>query len=199
MMKKIAIGIVSLLFIALVACSENDQTKEVKKEISSEEKAQYIEKGKAIALQTFTALSGALSEKLQSGGVPEAITYCNVNAYPLTDSIAALHNVTVKRASDKARNQSNLPSSFEAEVLAQYQNDISSGEQLKPVLKEVNGEVYFMAPIRIKPLCLTCHGTPEVNISTDNLALIREKYPKDKAINYAEGDLRGIWSIRFSE
>lgn len=191
--------VAAFLFLGLVACTDAEPKKESKKVLSAEEKANYITNGKAIALHTFTALSGALSEKIQSGGIPEAIEYCNVAAYPLTDSIASLYNAQVKRVSDKTRNPSNRPNSTELEVIAAYQNEIANGEKLKPVILEEDGMVYFMAPILIKPMCLNCHGVPEKNISKDNLALIREKYPKDMAINYAEGDLRGIWSIQFSE
>ena len=50
----------------------------------------------------------------------------------------------------------------------------------------------YVEPIRIQPLCLTCHGealAPAVG------ARIRALYPEDAAAGFALGDLRGVWWV----
>ena len=46
-------------------------------------------------------------------------------------------------------------------------------------------------------MCLTCHGSKE-QIGGDLYSdVIEALYPKDKAINFKLGELRGMWSIKF--
>ena len=57
----------------------------------------------------------------------------------------------------------------------------------------------YYKPIKTgMPTCLKCHGS-SAEIESKTLALINEKYPDDKAVGYSQGDLRGMWKIKFSE
>ena len=167
--------------------------------LSQEEKEMYINKGKTIAKETFLTLSSNLKAKMMEGGVVNAVEYCNMAAYPLTDSIAKANNATLRRVSDRLRNPINNPDEVEMGVIENYKELLASEGQLKPVVIKEDGNIRFMAPILLKPACLSCHGTPEKHISGSDLAFIRELYPKDEAINFSTGDLRGIWSITFLE
>jgi len=44
---------------------------------------------------------------------------------------------------------------------------------------------------------LQCHGEPGKDIQAENLTLLHQVYPDDKATGYKLGDLRGIWRVRF--
>jgi len=106
-------------------------------------------------------------------------------------------NVNIKRTRSNFRNEKNSPSSEEKQVLVKWNDKMINGESLSPqVIKHTNGEILFMAPIKLKTLCLTCHGTKEA-ISIDVNASIIKHYPHDAANNYNEGDSRGAWSITF--
>lgn len=167
--------------------------------LSQEEREMYINKGKTIAKEAFLTLSSNLKTKMMEGGVVNAVDYCNIAAYPLTDSIAKANNATLRRVSDKLRNSMNTPDEVEMGIIENYKEMLASEEQLKVVIIKEDGNVRFMAPILLKPACLSCHGTPEKHISVSDLAFIRELYPKDEAINFSTGDLRGIWSITFMD
>ena len=52
-----------------------------------------------------------------------------------------------------------------------------------------DGRSAYAEPLVIQALCLACHGTV---IAPDVQAAIAEKYPADRAIGYADGDLRGV-------
>ena len=83
-------------------------------------------------------------------------------------------------------------------ILDEFHKMKIEGKQLTPIVElDAANKKHFYAPIIMKPNCLVCHGTinETVNIKTDSI--IKSLYPNDKAIGYAEGDLRGIWSITF--
>lgn len=183
----------------LFSCNEQIESEKDESTTVVEVEPDYLMEGRAIAMNTFNILSATLSEKIAEGGIPNAIDYCNIAAIPLTDSIAQANNVLIKRVSSKARNSENLPNAFEESILADYQTLMDKGMKATARVEEVDGEIYFVAPIIVQPLCLNCHGTPGEELALSNVELINAKYPEDLAINYKEGDLRGIWSIRFNK
>jgi hypothetical protein len=193
--------VISTLIITLTACN-NSTTKEVnddatigKSELTQEEKAHYLEKGKEIAQNTFMVLSSNLKQAMGEGGIEKAIAFCSVNAGVLTDSLSNYHQVTIKRTSQKTRNKRNLPTVTEQSVLDTY---LKNGAEMKPIVTLLdNGDRAFYAPIVMLPLCVNCHGVVGENISNKNYEIIKNHYPNDEAINFKEGDLRGIWSITF--
>ena len=157
------------------------------------------EKGKEISKSTGKKLAGTLMEKIKSGGIPQAIDFCNTAAIPLTDKVADSFNVAIKRASLKNRNPLNKPSDKEAAILKKYEADLMNGVTLKPVVETENGNAQYYGPIIIESKCLICHGTIDQELSRPIDSLIKAKYPEDLATGYKEGDLRGIWSISFTD
>lgn len=195
---------ISILFFLIpigISCgnSDNKLDKKEDKALSEKEREYYLDQGKIIASKTFETLSKELSVKIGEEGVAGAIKYCNVNALGLTDSIADLYSVDVKRVSDKIRNQNNRADSIELAVISGYRDKMSKGEQLDPILVQEDAKVRFMAPIILKELCLNCHGVPGTNVLDQNMEVINQYYPQDRAIDYSLGDLRGIWSISFNK
>lgn len=202
-MKKSFIFSFILLSSLMLSCDNSSNESQTKKSdtstLSQEEMEMYLTKGKTIAKEAFLTLSSNLKTKMNEGGVVNAVEYCNMAAYPLTDSIAKANNATLRRVSVKNRNSMNTPDEVEMGVIDGYKELMAADEKLKPVIINEDGNVRFMAPILLKPACLSCHGTPEKHISTSDLAFIRDLYPNDEAINFSTGDLRGIWSITFME
>lgn len=184
----------------LLSCRQNAGEKETVQvpALNETQRAAYLEKGKAIAGATFTALSSRLQAALQEGGVPNAIEYCQLNAYPLVDSLSEVHQATIRRTTLKVRNPEDQPTALEREILETYARQDAGGEKIGPMVKALEGqEVAFFAPIRTNAFCLQCHGMPGENLKEEDYALIRQHYPEDQAIGYQDGDLRGMWSIRF--
>jgi len=182
----------SLLIIApviLISCVENQGGKG------------YAARGKELTQTSLKVLSGQLQGALQAGGVQNAIEYCNLNAYPIIDSLSLEHHATIRRATFQARNQENKPNEYEQEVLIVFTKAHKEGNQISPVLKRLgDGTMVYFSPVIIENgLCLTCHGNPGSSIKDEDYELIRSLYPEDEAIGYQMGDLRGMWSISFSE
>lgn len=162
--------------------------------------AKVLQEGGAIVKGTFATLSANLSGALQEGGVAHALEFCNVEAMPLTDSLATHYGIEIRRASHRPRNPENRADSLELVSIQAYVNQLEAEGELKPYVYRHRGNILFHAPIRIAgDLCLNCHGSPGTDISQSDLELIRDLYPQDEATGFEVGKLRGIWSIRFPE
>lgn len=190
-----AIGIT----VGLLACGpETNQQSAPPAPLTEAEQTAYLDQGKAIAGATFAALSARLQVAIQEGGVPNAISYCNLQAYPLVDSLSAVHQAQIRRTSLQERNPKNAPTAVEKPVLEAYASQAAAGDELGPLVVQLeDGNVAFYAPIKVNAFCLQCHGKIGETLSEENYAVIKENYPSDRATGYTDGDLRGMWSIQF--
>jgi hypothetical protein len=152
----------------------------------------YQEQGDKLVAQTFDTLRNSLLSAIADKGFPYAIGFCNEQAYPLT-TLYQTDSISVRRASARFRNPKNQPDSLEQAALADL---IVNGPSTKII--RTRDQVHYIKPILMQAMCLNCHGIPDQHIKPETLEAIRERYPTDQAINYAEGDLRGIWHIAFT-
>ena len=181
--------LIVLFFLGMVSCSNS---------FTEKEKQECTNKGNEIAQVSFKALSEKLTQQMKLGGPVQAILFCNVEAIPLTKKLSEKYNVTIKRTSDKLRNQENNPTKRELEIINNYHKLISEKKEITPIVEvDSNNKKHYYAPIKLKSNCLGCHGKVEEFVSVKTDSIIKSLYPNDKAIGYSEGDLRGIWSITF--
>jgi len=179
------------IMVVLISCNTS---------FSEKEKEAYTLKGKEIAAASFLELSTQLTEQMKAGGPAQAIPFCNEKALPITNQLSEKFDATIKRTSNNLRNQENVPSKRELEILDNFHKMKLENKQLMPIVEvDATNKKHFYAPIIMKANCLVCHGAinEAVNIKTDSI--IKSLYPNDKATGYAEGDLRGIWSITFNK
>lgn len=170
------------------------------KSISDQKREEFLGQGQRIVELTEKKLSGTLMEKLQAGGIPEAVAYCNTRALSLTDSMAESHGASIKRTALKLRNLNNEPNDKEREVLQLYQDRLAYDQPLERIVEQNDdGSVSFYAPILAKQKCLMCHGTLGKELAPVTDSIIKSYYPDDMAIGFEENDLRGIWSIKFEK
>src|SRR5690606_11358920 len=128
---------------------------------------------------------------------------CNTHAIPLTDSLSLLSKVRIQRISEKNRNTGNgIVTSSDSMAMRLVQSRLATGNEPEPAIFNVAGstDIVYYKPIKIgMPACLSCHGDTKKDISAETLKIINAKYPEDKAIDYKEGDFRGLWKISFSK
>ncbi len=179
------IGLLGLLGACSASKEEQQETTQVPDSV-------YLQRGDNLVAQTFDTLRNSLLSAIADKGFPPAIDFCNEKAYPLT-TIYQNDSITIRRASARFRNPKNQPDSLEQAALADF---IVNGPSTKII--RTRDQVHYIKPIMMQAMCLNCHGVPDQNIKPETLQAIRERYPTDKAINYAEGDLRGIWHIAFT-
>lgn len=169
-----------------------------KKVIAVEKQKTYEEIGLEYALSTKKLLGQNLMGTIQKKGTLDALTFCNIQAIPLTDSMSVKYKATIKRVSDKNRNPNNKANAEELVYISQFKKDITDKKESKPVVVDKGDKVQFYYPIPTNTMCLQCHGKPE-NIKPEVLKKIKALYPTDLAIGYGENEVRGIWSISFDK
>lgn len=161
---------------------------------------QIREKGDKITQESATVLSKVVMKAMASGGVENAAKFCNVKAYPLTDSLSNANNVSIKRTAIRFRNSKNAPKKTEKELFLSYENDKKAGNELKSkVIQQKNGNWLYVRPILLQPQCQVCHGKVGETLTAENHAIIKKLYPKDKAVGFSAGDLRGMWVLKFTK
>ncbi|TAN46288.1 MAG: DUF3365 domain-containing protein [Rhodospirillales bacterium] len=163
--------------------------------------AQDAEGLKAQAAQNTASFGDALKEELvgamNTGGPVAAIGACNEKA-PAIAVAKSQEGWRVGRTSLKLRNPGNAPDAWEEKTLREFEARKAKGEPAGQLAKaeivSENGQktFRFMKAIPTAPLCLSCHGKeikPEVAARLDSL------YPMDTARGFAEGDLRGAFTL----
>lgn len=183
-----------LCLILTISCSKAPQEQSAEKIDST-----YIIKGNRIAKISFETISGELQKALANGSIEIALRYCNVHAYPIADSLAAVYSVSIKRVSDKNRNPRNKTDKMGNFMMKGFGIDLSEGNDLSPKLVMKDDSVIFYKPIITQALCLNCHGVPGKDITFSNDSLIQSLYPRDKAVGYQANQLRGLWRIGFKK
>jgi len=192
-----------LLPLALAGCSKSaDQAgaPALPPALSPTVQQAAVQRGQAIASETFALLSSNLQAALQSGGISNALPFCSLAASPLTAGMAEKHGVTLRRVTHKARNPAGQADAVELGVLRSFEAALATSTNPPPplVTNLAAGQATFFAPIVLnKELCLKCHGESGRDITAENLALIRSLYPNDEATGFQLGQLRGAWRIDF--
>jgi hypothetical protein len=163
-----------------------------------------LQRGRAIATETFDLLRTNLMTAMQSGGISNALPFCSLAASPLTAGMATKHGVTLRRVTRKARNPNGRADAVETAILEKFADALRTGARSAtnpppPVVTNLSAQtVSFFAPILIaNELCLKCHGEPGQDIGFEDLAVIGRLYPQDAATGFRMGDLRGAWRIDF--
>lgn len=157
------------------------------------------ERGLDMAQTTKAELGKNLMGQIQKNGVIAALDFCNIQAMPITDSMSTVHKAHIRRVTDKPRNPKNSANPAELEYLENFKKQVATGGEVKPIIVEIGNKTEFYYPIVTNSMCLKCHGTPGKELETLTLSKIRELYPTDQATGYNENEVRGIWSIKFSD
>jgi len=155
--------------------------------------------GDSITQEAQAQLIAQLQQAIAANGHSGAIDFCKVNALPILKSLETKYAVTLRRVSSRPRNPADTPNADEIPLLDAYsynaENNISSDPSIQ---KLQQGEVLlYTKPIMLSnAMCLSCHGDPKKDIAPETAAKLKQLYPQDPATGYAEGDLRGMWSLR---
>lgn len=148
-----------------------------------------------LALATKKVLGKNLMGALEKGGKEHALSFCNVKAYPLTDSMSNALAHSIRRVSDKARNPKNQASEAELAILAKYALALENKEEMTATIVETEAGKMGYFPILTNPMCLQCHGVIGAELEGPFYEKVKALYPEDQAIGYAAGELRGMWVV----
>ena len=184
-MKFIQIFLVLFLLITMISNSETVETNN----------SVILNEAKNLLKETAKQYKNTLIQGLQYNNLEKALKYCNKEVEQLVSKDNE-KGFTIKRVSLRPRNNNNYPNIYEKEILEKF-NKLSLKDNKDLVLEhseiikdENNNKFVYVKAIRIKEVCLNCHGS---NISSDLKKEIQKLYPDDKAINYKLNDIRGAF------
>lgn len=149
----------------------------------------------ALAMQTKKALGNQLMQAIESDGAAAAVDFCHIEAMPITDSMSKLLGVTIRRVSDRSRNQANAADEHEVRILRRMHRQMEKRGQAKAVSDTLNGLLRHYVPIVTNSMCLQCHGNPDEHINKKTFDAIAARYPNDHAIGYDVEQIRGMFVV----
>jgi len=158
-------------------------------EISLQEKVDAIEAAHVAVNPIKQNLMKAIQAAMAKTGPEGAIGSCKTEAPQITHSTNS--KIEVGRTSLKLRNPKNAARPWMQSVLKKYEN-WKPGEAIEPeiLLKLGRNHYGYMEPIFIKETCLSCHGK---SVSKPVKTELNQIYPKDSAIGFNLGELRGFF------
>lgn len=190
-----AILIVALAF--MISCSSEEKAEDITSFDSPAFQRLYLEKGHKISEDSFNALRLNLMQAMGANGISGAAEFCNIEAYPITDSLSEAFDAQIRRTTLKWRNPKNQPTEKEREILEFFESVHNAGTQPKDSLIKLNDdEIWYVRPIFVQGICQNCHGSLGSTLAENNYEVIKKLYPEDAAVGYKSGDLRGMWSIK---
>ncbi|MFN4263179.1 MAG: DUF3365 domain-containing protein [Thioalkalivibrionaceae bacterium] len=145
------------------------------------------------------ALQGHLQSAMAEGGPGNAISVCNQVAPQIAAEISDSRNLEMGRTSLRVRNTSNEPDQWERLVLEDFDRARAEGKPAQGlrhhevVVEDGQPVLRYMQAIPTGGLCLTCHGA---ELHADVKPALERLYPDDRAVGFAEGDVRGAFTIR---
>lgn len=142
-------------------------------------------------------LAGTLMSRLQEAvaaeGAARAVAFCSTEGLPLTAEVSRATGFEVKRVTMRVRNPENAADSLERVALDQFERSLAAGDSLPVwlVQRTPDGHYRYYQPLRVRALCLQCHGAPS-DLAEGVAEVLAERYPEDAATGYGEGDFRGL-------
>lgn len=189
---KIKAALSILLILVFTSCNPKQQ--KTSGAVKAVDTVAILKQGDSITNRVQKLLLSNVMTAMKAGGPVNAVSFCNIHAMPLTDSLAGEYKCVIQRVTDKYRNTANKLTEADSDIFVK----IGSSNPMKPVLVSENGQIVYYKPIKIAmPACLSCHGSTGKEIELKTLEIITQKYPNDMATGYKEGDLRGLWKITF--
>lgn len=159
------------------------------------ERLEPRQRGNFVSKATKANLGKNLMAAIKTQGTEGAVSFCNVHALSITDSMRQEMGVeSIERVSDQARNPKNKASAEEIEYINTFKQQLEKGEEFSPVLNDLEESLVYYSPIVTNKLCGQCHGTAD-EIKPEVKARISTLYPEDQAKGYSENQIRGMWKI----
>jgi hypothetical protein len=134
------------------------------------------------------ALLRELTDAVQAGGPGFAIKSCHVDVIGIIQRIGREEGVAAGRTSDRLRSPTNAPKAWAAALVA-----ANAGRRARDVpgfAVDLGDKVGVLRPIAHRPMCAACHGAPDT-LDPEVRAELRDLYPRDRAVGFAEGEIRG--------
>lgn len=147
-----------------------------------------ISRADLIVVSLQDALRRELTSALEKGGAAFAIQSCHVDVGGTIQRIERDKGIRAGRTSDRLRNSANAPKPWAAALVQTY-----AGRRAREVdgfVVDLGVTVGVLRPIAEQPLCASCHG-PAKDIAPPVRSALNNRYPHDRAVGFADGEIRG--------
>ena len=134
------------------------------------------------------ALLRELTDAIRTGGPAFAIKSCHIDVIGIAQRIGRQEGVAAGRTSDRLRSPTNAPRPWAAALVTE-----NAGRRVRDVpgfVVDLGDKVGVLRPIAQRPMCAACHGAPD-RIEPPVRAELRDRYPRDQAVGFAPGEIRG--------
>jgi hypothetical protein len=150
-----------------------------------------VQRGDLVIASIQNAVLSELTRELTERGAGGAILVCHMSATVISTRLAREEGMSAGRTSAHLRTPSNAPRPWAAPIVARYANSPAAG--LDGFVVDLGTRVGVMRPIAHRRACSPCHGV-ESQLTPMVRAELKDRYPKDHATGFKEGDLRGwLW------
>ncbi len=172
------------------AVKEEIQSRKIRKITSSEIMTLALKTGKEIEAEVNRQHLSSLLD------IKGEIERCKLSSLPAVLK-AKSEGIEVSRISLSPRKKGRPLDSIELEVYSAFEYAAQQRLKMTPSLEEVNETTLrYWAPITMKKVCQSCHGKKGIHIDAETEKLLQEEFPDDRAFNFEDGALMGLWRIK---
>ena len=147
-----------------------------------------ISRADLIVASMQDALLRELTDRLRAGGPAFAIKSCHIDVIGIIQRIGRQEGVAAGRTSDRLRSPTNAPKPWAAALVT-----ANAGRHARDVpgfAVDLGDKVGVLRPIAHRPMCASCHGAADT-LEPAVRAELRDRYPRDQAVGFTEGEIRG--------
>ncbi len=180
-----------LLAVAVTSCSERGQTPGGDAEAALDTTASPVFRRVQQEIEALDAMRSTLARSIPEGPV-DSTTFARV-CRPVGARAKQLSTETgwqVSQLARKYRNPANRADAATIRAMNRFEDSPGLSGFWAPPHRGVEGGARYFRRITVEKACLSCHGK-----RATRPAFIVEKYPEDSAFEFAEGDLRGVYSV----
>ena len=146
-----------------------------------------IARADLVVASLHDALLRELSDEFAAGGADLAIRSCHVDTV-LTTQRLGREGIAAGRTSDRLRNPTNRPPWWAVDLVRAH-----AGRRARDVegfAVDLGDRIGVLRPIAEREMCGHCHGAVD-RLSPVVRAVVADRYPADRAIGFADGEIRG--------
>jgi hypothetical protein len=129
-----------------------------------------------------------LNDALRQGGPDFAVKSCHIDVAGIIHRIGRQEGVAAGRTSDRLRSPANAPRPWAAALVAAHAG--RRAHDVPGFVVDLGDKVGVLRPIAHRPMCAGCHGPAELLTPAVRAELL-DRYPRDRAVGFAEGEIRG--------
>jgi hypothetical protein len=199
MPKNILVLTAVIIIILFLACGKtekgDDKSTSGRHEATEAIDVTVLQKAAEKKIESFAAsLKASLSEAIREGGPANAIGVCSEVAMDIANAHSE-QGYYISRVTDYSRNKNNQANPMEKAILDEFINEETGPSYSGEWVQSSGKKTYrFYKPIYVKEICLNCHGRAD-QLKPEVTKKLAELYPKDEAVGYKVGDLRGMFVV----